>query len=92
MTPRCLGHSIALALLLAGCAPAGPVSPPPVDPAGKVTRLADEYVSRYFQRSPEAATRRGLPADNGGVTDNSLAAVADWRRREDGWLRALRQV
>ncbi len=55
-------------------------------------RLADEYVSRYFQRSPEAATRRGLPADNGGVVDNSLAAVADWRLREDGWLRELRQV
>ena len=84
--PGRAGRSVALALLLAGCAPARPASPPPVDPAGQVTRLADEYVSRYFQRSPEAATRRGLPADNGGVVDNSLAAVADWRLREDGWL------
>lgn len=80
--------------VLAACAPAA--SPPPRpsgEPAAEVTRLADEYVAAFFERTPEAATRRGLPnANHGGVTDNSLAATAEWRRREDGWLRAIRAV
>jgi uncharacterized protein (DUF885 family) len=80
--------------VLAACAPAA--SPPPrpsSEPAAEVTRLADEYVAAFFERTPEAATRRGLlNANHGGVTDNSLAATAEWRRREDGWLRAIRAV
>ncbi len=82
---------LGLVLLLAGCG-AGPAAPVPSDPAARVTRLADEYVAGYFRRSPEAATRRGLPSDHGRVIDNSLPAVAEWRLREDGWLRELKRV
>jgi uncharacterized protein (DUF885 family) len=80
-------------LTLLACAPATVASPRPRDPAGEVTRLADEYVAAFFERIPEAATRRGRPnANHGGITDNSLAATAGWRRREDGWLSWLRAI
>ena len=54
--PACL-------MLLAACAPATAPPTSPSDPAAAVTRLADDYVARFFERSPEAATRLGLPAD-----------------------------
>jgi uncharacterized protein (DUF885 family) len=58
-----------------------------------VIRLADEYVAAHFERSPESATRRGLPgSDHGAVVDNSLKAVAAWRAREDAWLAEVRAI
>jgi uncharacterized protein (DUF885 family) len=89
--PMRQGRLVGFALLLAGCA-ARTAAPTPADPAARVTRLADEYVAEYFRRAPEAATRRGLAGDHGRVIDNSLAAVAEWRRREDAWLREINGV
>jgi len=83
--PACL-------MLLAACAPATAPPTSPSDPAAAVTRLADDYVARFFERLPEAATRLGLPADHGRVVDNSLAAIAGWRLRENAWLRELKRV
>ena len=85
---------LAFALIAAaGCAPAGPPagSSPDAAPA-RVTRLADEYVAAYFERSPESATRRGIPGDHGAVLDNSLEAVAAWRAREDAWLAEVKTI
>ena len=85
-----LRRALCLALLSACTPGVGPS--PPADPAGRVTRLADEYVAAVFRRNPELATRRGLPGDHGRVVDNSLAAVERWRREEDRWLSELRAV
>jgi uncharacterized protein (DUF885 family) len=61
--------------------------------AGQVSRLADEYVAAWFERFPEAATQRGIPGtDHGRVTDNSPAALARWRAREDAWLARARAI
>src|SRR5512134_2682173 len=85
-------HLLAMMLGALACAPRS-VPRPAVDPAGAVTRLADEYVAAFFARSPEAATRRGVPeADHGRVMDNSLQAIARWREREDAWLAELRAI
>jgi uncharacterized protein (DUF885 family) len=76
----------------AGCGP-GPAPAAPADPAGQVVRLADEYVAQYFKRVPETGTRRGITgAEHDRIVDNSLAAVAGWRLREDGWLREIRAI
>lgn len=81
---------------LAACA--GSTSAPGPEPATgnrsrEVHRLADEYVAAYFERYPEAATRRGIPGtDHGRVTDNSLDALARWQAREDAWLARVRAV
>ena len=80
------------AAVAAACAPSAvPVAGE--GDSGRVTRVADEFVAAFFERTPEAATRRGLPnADHGGVIDNSLAAIARWHKREDAWLAELRRI
>ena len=79
---------------VAGCSPAATPAAPSADAvAARVTRLADDYVAAHFERSPESATRRGLPGiDNGGVLDNSLQAVAAWRAREGAWLAGVKAI
>jgi uncharacterized protein (DUF885 family) len=58
-----------------------------------VNRLADEYVAAFFERSPESATRRGIPGtDDGRVTDNSLEGLRRWHLREDAWLARVRAI
>ena len=76
MIQRCL---IAIGLLLGACA--GGARPPAAD---EVTRLADEYVREYVAHFPEAAELYGLRVErHDGLTDNSLAAVADFQKFED---------
>jgi uncharacterized protein (DUF885 family) len=85
-------HLLAMMMGTLGCAPRS-APRPASDPAERVTRLADEYVAALFARSPEAATRRGVPeADHGRVIDNSPDAIARWREREDAWLAELRAI
>jgi uncharacterized protein (DUF885 family) len=80
-------RAIILLLCLAGCG--GGAS----DPGAEVNHLADEYVAAFFERSPESATRRGIPGtDHGRVTDNSLDALARWRAREDAWLARVKAI
>src|SRR3954454_14574296 len=58
----------------------------PADAAAKVTRLADEYVREFTAAFPESAFLNGLTlARHDGLTDNSLSAVAGWRKQEDRW-------
>lgn len=76
-----------LLALLAGCAGGARPSAPP---AGEVTRLADEYVRRYVAHFPEAAELYGLRVErHDGLTDNSLAALAEFQRFEDSLAERL---
>jgi uncharacterized protein (DUF885 family) len=61
-------------------------------PGSRVRALVDEYWAAYVERHPEIATYNGVArAPHGRLTDNSLPAVARWQRREDAWLRELRE-
>lgn len=78
MIQRCL---LAIGLLLGACAGGAPPSAPAAD---EVTRLADEYVREYRAHFPEAAELYGLRVErHDGLTDNSLAALADFQKFED---------
>ena len=57
-----------------------------VRPPEKVTQLADAYVREYQAAFPEIAFLSGftLPR-NDGLSDNSLAGIAAWQRKEDRW-------
>jgi uncharacterized protein (DUF885 family) len=58
-----------------------------------VSALATEYVDAFFARHPEEFTDNGIPgARHEGLTDNSLAALARWHRREDAWLARARRI
>jgi uncharacterized protein (DUF885 family) len=86
-----------LLVCLAACGGAPSPSQPrpgaPSGPGGEVNRLADAYVAAFFERSPESATRRGIPGtDDGQVTDNSLEALGRWHAREDAWLTRVRAI
>ena len=71
--------TLGLVLLLGGCASTAPQRST-ADP----TRLADEYVREYRVRFPEAAELYGLTVErHGGLTDNSLAGLAEWQGFED---------
>jgi len=55
-----------------------------------VAALADEYFDAWLVAFPENGTSLGIArADHGGITDNSLTALEEWRKREDGWLARL---
>jgi uncharacterized protein (DUF885 family) len=58
-----------------------------------VEEIADEYLAAYLERFPETATWFALPgARHDRLTDNTLAAVAAWRAREDAWLAELDRI
>lgn len=71
---------------------------PPAAGAGdsadaRVKALADEFVTAYFDRSPESATLFGVPGrHHDKLTDNSLVALKAWEAREDALLAQLKQV
>src|SRR5688500_5357448 len=83
---------LAGAVLLAGCAAAGPrPSTPP--PASQVTTVADEYLAAMLERFPETGTYNGLPGSrHDRLTDNSLEALRRWEAREDGWYGRVRRI
>jgi uncharacterized protein (DUF885 family) len=50
--------------------------------------LADSFLEGWFERNPESGTYYGVPGrPHDRLTDNSLAALQEWRSKEDGWLR-----
>lgn len=75
--------AVGFLVLLAGCAGGAPPAPAP--PADEVTRLADEYVREYVAHFPEAAELYGLGTveRHDGLTDNSLAGLAEFQKIED---------
>lgn len=63
------------------------------DDAARVTALADEYVAAYTAAYPEQAEIYGFTLDrHDGLTDNSPAALAAWRVREDAWAAELARI
>ena len=71
--------ALGISLLICSCA-----SAPPQSPAADPTRLADEYVREYRARFPEGAELSGLKVErHDGLTDNSLASLAEWQKLED---------
>jgi uncharacterized protein (DUF885 family) len=70
-------------------APALEAQTPSAD-AARVTALADEYVAAFLAAYPEEAEISGFTLErHDGLTDNSPAALAAWRAREDAWAAAL---
>jgi uncharacterized protein (DUF885 family) len=84
-------------VLAAACGPTsrapGPSTPPAApaaDPAAAVTALADEVLAAWIETFPNQAALAGIAgAPDDGLEDNSLAATAAWRAREDAWLARL---
>lgn len=69
------------------------------EPAGaqpaqsEVTRLADDYVAQVVARFPEQAELSAVPLQrHDGLSDNSLAALSEWRALEDGWAARLATI
>src|SRR5690606_8547193 len=55
-----------------------------------VNMLADDYLEAYFNRYPEQATLLGIPQTrHDSLSDISLAALRDWRQKEDSLLARL---
>lgn len=66
---------------------------PPLTDAERVTKLADEYVAQYLNRFPDSALLSGMePPTLDHLSDNSPKAIAEWRRLEDGWWKALGEI
>ncbi|HEY7287322.1 MAG TPA: DUF885 domain-containing protein [Vicinamibacterales bacterium] len=88
--------TLAFCLLAWACQPAperAPAGSPGEAAGARVKALADEFVSAYFDRSPESATLFGVPGrHHDKLTDNSLDALKAWETREDALLNRLRQI
>jgi uncharacterized protein (DUF885 family) len=88
--------TLAFCLLAWACQPAperAPAGSPGEAADARVKALADEFVSAYFDRSPESATLFGVPGrHHDKLTDNSLDALKAWETREDALLNRLRQI
>ena len=87
MSTSRLSQSLIAALLLAACS--APRSTPPSSAADdRVTALANAYLEGWLTRNPDQGTFYGVPGrHHDQLPDNSLAALADWERKEDGWLK-----
>ncbi|CAA9304907.1 MAG: protein of unknown function DUF885 [uncultured Gemmatimonadetes bacterium] len=88
-----------LLVLASACAPRAtpPATPTPAaaprSAAAEVTAIADDYMARAVEESPELVTYLGLPGkSHGGLTDNSPEALAASDRREDEWAARLARV
>jgi uncharacterized protein (DUF885 family) len=71
------------------------VAPSPVaaSSAARLRAVADDFFATWVRTFPLGALFSGVPeAPNDDLGDNSLAAQAAWRKREDGWLSQLRGV
>src|SRR5687768_4510593 len=81
-----LNASIALA-----CAPAETPKLPVADE--QVMALADTYLNGWFDRNPDQITFYGVPGRrHDRLPDNSAAALAEWRAKEDVWLADARAI
>ena len=86
MNLRCPGLLPCL-LIVGGAVPHAAAQESPI------VAVATEYVAALFERTPELPSRRGVPgARHDRLTDNSLAALERWQRREDSLLARLRTL
>jgi len=90
---RKIALTLALLAPLGSCTSVPPSATAPESPAQTVVRLADEYVAGYAAAFPEASALAGLALPrHDGLSDNSLAALAQWRAKQDAWLEVLRGI
>lgn len=97
---RALLAFIACAFAAACATPKPSAAPAPVPaPIGSdaaraaVRAIADDYVAAYVESFPEDAERSGLAGvAPDGLTDNSPAAIARWRGKEDAWAGQLAAI
>lgn len=85
-----------LAPVLASCAALAPAAAQRTradSAAARVTAIADAYVREYKAAYPENAIYAGFSdVRPERFSDNSLAALAAWRRREDAWAAELARI
>ena len=87
MSTRRLSLGLVAALLVGACS-APPQATPPSASDERVKALADAYLEGWFTRNPDQGTFYGVPGrHHDQLPDNSLAALADWERKEDAWLK-----
>ena len=62
-------------------------------PDGRVRELADAYMAGLFEQFPELNTSYGIPnARHDRLTDNSLASLIAWQKKEDAWLTDVARI
>jgi uncharacterized protein (DUF885 family) len=84
--PACL----VCVVLIGACSRPATTQSSPDDLARK---LADSYLSGYFDRYPEVATVYGVPGHHHDrLRDNSLQSLAAWQAKEDQWLVDARAI
>src|ERR1700687_4862211 len=83
----------AMLLVLASCRH-GATEPAGAQPVqSQVTRLADDYVAQVVARLPEQAELSAIPLPrHDGLSDNSLAALSEWRALEDRWAERVAAI
>src|SRR5436190_7487902 len=87
MRTRRLSPILIAALLVAGCTAPPNSTLPQTGADERVKALADAYLEGWFTRNPDQGTFYGVPGrHHDRLPDNSVAALADWERKEDGWL------
>lgn len=65
----------------------------PDDSAAMTLQLAQDYVDGYYHQFPEEAYEVGYPdTPMDKLGDRSVAGLNAWRKREDDWLAALKQI
>src|SRR5512144_447397 len=83
-----LSLSLSAAFLVAACGAPPNSTLPPTGADERVKALADAYLEGWFTRNPDQGTFYGVPGrHHDRLPDNSLAALADWERKEDAWLK-----
>jgi uncharacterized protein (DUF885 family) len=61
--------------------------------AKQVVTIADDYLAAIREAFPEINTTNGIPgARHDRLSDNSSAAEASWRAKEDQFLARLKQI
>ncbi len=79
--------------MLAGCAATERDTPSSEVQGSSIEGLADEYLAAFLERYPETGTYYGIPGQrHDRLSDNSAAALASWRAKEDAWLARIRQL
>jgi uncharacterized protein (DUF885 family) len=86
-----IGILTVVAATLAGCG--GDRGEEGTDAAATASLIAQHFVDGYYHQFPEEAYEVGYPeTPMNRLGDRSLAALAAWQAREDGWLDTLRSL
>src|SRR5687768_17853370 len=88
-------HLLSVLIVAITSVDCGRATPAPATEAAdsRVRALADTYVASCFDRFPEQVTYYGVAGRaHDRLTDNSLAAIQAWEKKEDAWLTDVRGI